>query len=1170
MEKIGTISNLLNTVRFLPLFICQFLGAFGDSLIRTAMVTLITYHSEDLSTIWRSVIITLALGLFMVPFVFFSVIGGQLADKYDKSKLIRCVKFASIFATFIGVIGFYSHNYILLLIAIFLTGFDSAIFGPSKYAILPDHLEKRELIVGNGLIEAGTFIAILLGMILGGVIISNDTGNMGATAFALIAVSVTGFISSCFIPKSSPGSKDLKLKFRIINDIKESIIYAKRDPDIFLSILGISWFWLIGGIILSQLPNFTKDTLFSDHSVFTLLLTMFSLGTGIGSVLCNRLLKGQIDTQHVPISMLSMTIFMFTFWYSSTFFPEKSSLLGIHYFLSTVQGLAVTLSVLFIAIFGGIYIVPLYALLQVKSKRSHRARIIATNNIMNAIFMVIASVISMALLMVGVSVAKLILVLAITNLFTSMYIARILPDRIIKSIAQTIFRLIYRVELIGIENFHKAGDKVLIIANHASFLDPLLLGAFLPRSLVFAIDSQHAKSWWINPFLSYFRAFPIDPTNPMATKTLIERLKNNEAVVIFPEGRITVTGSLMKIYEGPGLVADKANAKLLPIRIDGVQFSPFSRLQGKVRIRFFPKIKITIMEPKKIDIAEDIMGRKRRQLIGKQLYDVMSHMMFEGSEYHHTIYESMLDAKSQFGAKYNIIEDADHNKLSYQKLTVGSIALGSKIAKITNSREHVGLMLPNVVAAAVTFFALGAYGRIPAMINFSTGSKSIIACCKGAQVTKILTAHKFIEKGGFEKLIEDITTAGIEVIFLEDIRAEISLYYKLKSLLLSYFALSHYLRVNKKHPIKSDDAAIILFTSGSEGVPKGVMLSHANLQANIRQVASFVDFSSYDKIFNALPIFHSFGLTGGLMLPILCGVKVFFYPSPLHYRIIPEMVYGTNSTIMFGTDTFLSGYAKHAHPYDFFSIRYIFAGAEKLREETRKTFMDKFGIRIFEAYGVTETSPGIAINTPMHYKAGSVGRILPDIEYYLAPVEGIEKGGRLIVSGPNIMLGYLNPDKPGTITKPEYLINGKLKKGWYDTGDIVDIDEAGFITILGRAKRFAKIAGEMISLTVIEEYINKLYPDFKSAAVAIPDDRKGETIALLTENSNATKIEIHKFLKLNGFTEIWVPKIIQIVDNLPVLGTGKIDYPSIKNQVESSLSKESDSNDSTNFDDDEL
>jgi acyl-[acyl-carrier-protein]-phospholipid O-acyltransferase/long-chain-fatty-acid--[acyl-carrier-protein] ligase len=1154
MEKVGTISGLLTTVRFLPLFICQFLSAFSDSLIRTAMMMLITYHSTDLSAVGRSIIITLALGLFMMPFILFSIFSGQLADKFDKSKLIIWIRFTSIFATLIGISGFYLHSYALLLIAIFLAGIEATLFGPSKYSILPDHVQKYELIAANGLIEAGTFMAILFGMILGGVIISATGGKVDATAFALLVISVGGLISSLFIPSTEPGSERLQLKFNIFTDIKEALDYARKDEDVFLSILGISWFWLIGGIMMSQLPNFTIDNLFSDYSVFTLLLTLFSLGTGLGSIICNRLLKGQIDTQYVPISMLLMTLFMFVFWYSSTFFTEKEHLLGIHYFLSTLHGLAVSFSVLMLAFFGGIYIVPLYALIQVQSKRSHRSRIIAVNNLMNAVFIVSASIVSIILLGIGVTVSNIILILAITNLFTTVYIARILPDRILKSIAQTIFHLIYRVEVIGIENFYKAGDKVLIIANHASFLDPPLLGAFLPKQLVFAIDTYQAKSWWIRPFLSYFRAFPIDPTNPMATKTLIEKLKNNEPVVIFPEGRITVTGSLMKIYEGPGLVADKAGAKLLPIRIDGVQYSTFSRLKGKMKLRLFPKITITIMEPRNLDVPKNLLGRARRQLIGKQLYDIMSNMMFEGSKYECTLFESIIQTKNHLGGKYHILEDADHNKLNYQKIIIGSFLLGSKIKKFTSAKECVGLFLPNVAGAAVTFLAIQAYGRVPAMLNYSTGAKSLISCCKSAGIKSILTAHKFIEKANFQQIIEAVEAEGIKVHYLEDIRSSLNPLNKLIAIIASYLPLAFYRMINDKDPIRPDDPAVILFTSGSEGAPKGVALSHSNIQANIKQVASFVDFSSHDKIFNALPIFHSFGLTGGLMMPLIYGVKVFFYPSPLHYRIVPEMVYGVNATIMFGTDTFLSGYARYAHPYDFFSVRYIFAGAEKLRKETRKTYMDKFGIRVFEAYGVTEASPGIAINTPMHYKAGSVGRILPGMKYYLDPVEGIEKGGRLIISGPNVMLGYLKLDKPGVIQRPEYVIDGKNKKGWHDTGDIVEIDEDGYITILGRAKRFAKLAGEMISLSVVEEYIDKLYPEYKSAVISMPDERRGEVIALFTEYEKAKREDIHQFFKAQGLSELCVPKVVRVVPQLPILATGKINYVVLQEMANSLLS----------------
>ncbi len=1136
-----TLSQIFFSKKFLPLFVCQFIGAFADNFIRISAITLITYYSSSISSLTQSVLVTMILGLFMLPFVFLSVFGGQIADKMDKSFLINGLNaFRMLIVAPITVFAFASLNYPLILLGIFLCGCTAALFGPVKYSILPEHIEKKYLIWANGLIEAGTFVAILLGMLLGGSTLIKHKGDIFFTISYMVLMLCAGFIVSLFLPSSKSADANIKVNFNIIDDIKENLMECKKNNDVFLAILGISWFWLVGGIMMSQLPSFTKDSLFSGNGVFTMLLILFSIGTGLGSVACNRILKGQINTEYVPVSVLGMTFFMFWFWYASTQFIYKPSLLSIHDFLSTFAGIQVALCVFMIGFFGGIYIVPLYALLQVAPKKSHRSRIMAINNFMNAIFMIIASTIATILISIGISISTLILTVTIANLFTTIYIVKLLPQRILKSIAQTLFRLIYRVEVRGIENYYKAGERVLIIANHMSFLDPPLLGAFLPKPLIFAIDTMQAQSWWIKPLLSYFRSFPIDPTNPMATKTLIEKLRDKQPVVIFPEGRITVTGSLMKIYEGPGLVADKSKASLLPIRIDGAQFTPFSRLKGKVKIRLLPSITITIMEPQKIKIPEEIIGRQRRHLIGKRLYEIMSQMMFEGSQYNKTLFEAMLDAKSRFGGKYRIVEDADHKKLSYNSLVIGSIALGGVInKKIANQR--VGIFLPNAVGTVVTFFALQLFGKVPAMLNYSSGLYNILACCKAAAITDILTSKRFVEKGEFYKEIAFLEENGINILFLEEIRVEIAFLSKLKSLFISYFPKTYYAVIHQQNMPQPKDPAVILFTSGSEGKPKGVVLSHSNIEANIKQGASCIDFAPHDIVFNALPVFHSFGLTGGMMMPILSGVKSFFYPSPLHYRIIPEMIYGSNATILYGTDTFLIGYARNAHPYDFFSIRYVFAGAEKLRDETRMIYSEKFGIRIMEAYGVTEASPGIAINTPMHYKKATVGKLLPGIDAYLEAVPGINKGGRLIVSGANVMLGYLKDGKQ-SIQQPEHLVDGKIRKGWHDTGDIVDIDEEGYVTILGRVKRFAKIAGEMISLSVVEEKIEIIARDFRVAAVSLPDNSRGEIILVFTDNQDLTREMVHKEFKKIGLSELYIPKQILFLPEIPILATGKVNY----------------------------
>ncbi|HMQ10405.1 MAG TPA: AMP-binding protein [Oligoflexia bacterium] len=698
---------------------------------------------------------------------------------------------------------------------------------------------------------------------------------------------------------------------------------------------------------------------------------------------------------------------------------------------------------------------------------------------------------------------------------------------------------VYRVEVKGLDNFHKAGDRVLIVANHMSLLDALLIAVYLPEKPMFAVNSYIAKTWYFKPFLSLVKAFALDPTNPMATKAIIREIKNDQKCVIFPEGRITVTGSLMKIYNGPGMIADKSGAMILPIRIDGAQYSFFSRLKGKVRTRWFPKITLTMLEPCRFDLDESIKGRKRRHLSAMKLYDLMSQMLFDSSDYEKSLFESLLDQVKIHGRRHIIAEDTGRKPIRYGMFLSKSFILGEALQSYTQEKEYVGVMMPNMIGTAVTFFALHAYGRVPAMINFSTGAHNVLSACTTASIKSILTSKRFVSQAKLDKLIDAITQHGVKIVYLEDLAKKISVFKKIKGVIKSFIPYGYYFKYNAEE--KPENAAVVLFTSGSEGTPKGVVLSHRNIQANRYQLSSRVDFGPGDIVFNALPMFHSFGLTGGTLLPMLCGVKTFFYPSPLHYRVVPELVYDSNATLMFGTDTFLSGYARFANAYDFYAVRYVFAGAEKLKDETRKLWSEKYGVRILEGYGATETSPVLSANTPMHNKSGTVGRMMPGIKYRLEPVPGIEQGGKLIVKGPNIMKGYLLADKPGVIQPP--------KNDEYDTGDIVSLDEEGFLSIEGRAKRFAKIAGEMVSLTAVEMYIAELWPKHHHAIVAIPDAKKGEALLLVTENKKAKKEDIRAHAKAKGMTELYVPKTIMHMDKLPLLATGKTDYVQLQKDL---------------------
>jgi len=701
----------------------------------------------------------------------------------------------------------------------------------------------------------------------------------------------------------------------------------------------------------------------------------------------------------------------------------------------------------------------------------------------------------------------------------------------LKTVLRWLLTLIYRVNVIGLENYHQAGQRVLIIPNHVSFLDPLLLGVFLPDDITFAINTHISQRWWLKPFLSLSTVFPMDPTHPLSLKALIHHLQNDTRTVIFPEGRISVTGSLMKIYDGTGMVADKSGATLLPIRIEGAEYTPFSKLRHVQRIRWFPRITLHILPPTRIDTHGAFTGKVRRKYSGHILADIMSEMLFATSHYRQTLFAALLDARRIHGGSHTVAEDMDRQPLSYDALITRCILIAERIDGLTTIGENVGVLLPNSTKTLVVLLALQFQKRVPAMLNYSIGSAGMASACSTGKIQTILTSRKFIALAH----LEDDTQAlaqQVKLVYLEDLAANISTTDKLKAFYKAKTADFWY----KSHDYDADDPAVVLFTSGSEGAPKGVVLSHENILANHKQLRARISFTPKDVVLNCLPMFHSFGFTVGTLLPVLNGMTTFFYPSPLHFAVIPEMVYEIGATILFGTNTFLAAYAKKAHPYDFYAMRYVVAGAEKLQESTRAMWMDKFGIRILEGYGATETAPVTSVNTPMDYKAGSVGRMMPDMLHKLEPVEGIEHGGKLHVAGPNIMLGYLLPANPGVLVPTSSLYG----EGWYDTGDIVDIDEEGFIFIQGRSKRFAKISGEMISLTAVEQLASAAWPNALHAVVSLPDPKKGEQLVLLTTQKDATPKYLAEASK--GVAAINLPKKCFAIESIPVLATGKTDY----------------------------
>jgi acyl-[acyl-carrier-protein]-phospholipid O-acyltransferase/long-chain-fatty-acid--[acyl-carrier-protein] ligase len=1127
--------HLLKTKRFLPLFITQFLGAFNDNVFKNALAIFVSYVIAKETGGNVQMMVTMIGLIFILPFFLFSALAGQIADCFDKAKIARIIKLLEIIFMSLAISGFYLHSINLLMIVLFLMGLHSTFFGPIKYGILPEHLQKDELVAANGLISSATFIAILLGTILGGLLIM-VSGGLALIGVIILLCAIGGYTASCFIPTSKT-HLGLKIDFNLWRQTEKIICNVASNQRIYRSIIGVSWFWFIGVTFLTQFPNFVKFTIGGDHQIITALLTIFSIGIAIGSVICNRILKGEITPIYVPISAILISIFTIDLFIASSSLSIKDHLIGMEEFIGSFVYLRIVFDLLMVAIFGGIYIVPLYALIQSESKEEDRCKNIAALNIFDSGFMVASAIFTVGLFAIHFTVPQVFLTVGLINILVAIYICKILPAALPKSIMQWLLFVFYNVEVKGLENYKKLNGNSIIVANHTSFLDAVLIASFLPDKFTFAVNTQIAQRWYFKPFFKMVEILPIDPNNPMAIKTMVDLVKKGKKLVIFPEGRLTMTGSLMKIYNGAGMIADKADAQILPICIYGASHTPFSRLKGRVKIKLFPKITLTILPPEKLLAAKEITGRARRLVIGNQLYDLMVNLVFKSGNYNKTLFASLIEAAQINGFNQEIAEDINFKPITYRNLIAKSFALNVALKNQTKPNEMVGVLLPNSNANLIVFFALQSCARVPAMLNFSTGINGVLVGCKVAKISAVISSRQFIEKAKLQEMVLAIENQGCKMLYLEDLASKINAFDKVLALTKSYFPKIFYTpEVQEKE--RSQLPCVVLFTSGSEGVPKGVVLSHKNIQANRLQLASKIDFNAKDIVLNALPMFHSFGLTGGTLLPILSGVKTFFYPSPLHYKIVPEVAYNINATILFGTNTFLNGYAKFAHPYDFYSIRYVFAGAEKVYDETRKIWNEKFGIRILEGYGATETAPIISANTPMQNRFGTVGKPMPSVECEIKKVEGIEAGGKLIVKAPNVMLGYLLADNPGEIQLP---LDGK-----YDTGDIVEIDQDGYLIIKGRAKRFAKIAGEMVSLTLIETKISLLYPQFSHATINLPDDKKGEQIILLTTKKDASKAEILTFFKANGLTELMVPKNILTVDEIPLLGTGKIDYVKVK------------------------
>jgi acyl-[acyl-carrier-protein]-phospholipid O-acyltransferase / long-chain-fatty-acid--[acyl-carrier-protein] ligase len=723
--------------------------------------------------------------------------------------------------------------------------------------------------------------------------------------------------------------------------------------------------------------------------------------------------------------------------------------------------------------------------------------------------------------MAGFAVTLIVIVLG-AGFLAALKLARQRNSGLVQAIAliklRTLFRLRLPVQQTGSAAPH---GSVVHIYPRQSGLDAAVLWSVLHRNCLHVLHPDDQRSLILFGMRLFART-----AHEGDTAAIEAALADGQPVCVPCPAEAEPSTETLAAYRALAALARKHGAAMRAMHVRGSRFSIWSAYPRTEAPRhLLPNLKLAQSDLLDFDDISPARNGATAPRDEDRVHDLLAEARLASNDLDRGLFLAFRDAADRYGKAGAVLEDALGGKLSYRKMLIGARVLGVRFAAMSQPGEALGVMLPNANAAIVTFLALQSAGRVAAMLNYTAGPAALVSALSTAKIRTVLASHAFIEKAGLEAQVAAIEKAGVTIVWLEELRETITWQEKAGAF------------VNWRRPlraVKAGDPAVILFTSGSEGTPKGVVLSHRNIHANAAQAEARIDISVRDKLFNVLPVFHCFGLTGGAILPLLFGVRLFLYPSPLHYRIIPAVAREVKPSIMFGTDTFLAGYARTAKDTDFSSLRLIVAGAEAVRAETRRIYRERFGATIIEGFGMTETAPVAAVNSGSHNKDGTVGRLLPAMALRLEAVEGINDAGRLFVSGPNVMLGYMLASNPGVLQP--------LEGGWHDSGDIVAVDEDGYIAIRGRAKRFAKIAGEMISLGAIELMVQQLWPEDFHAAVAVADSRKGERIVLVTTRMPALRDELREYSRRFGATDLMVPAAIVNVPEIPLLGSGKTDY----------------------------
>ena len=908
--------GIIQTRRFLPLMVTQFLGALNDNLFKNALLTLVTLKMSEQSDILSNVI----AGLFILPFFLFSAWAGEIADKYSRDKIAKTLKIIEIILM-VGVgVAYYTSSLACLIILIALMGTQSAFFGPVKYALLPQQLNPEELIEGNAYIEATTYIAILGGLITGTLL------PIQISIFVLIILAVIGYISSLKILHAPAPRPQLQINKNLFTAMKLNFTFLQKHKYILQSILGASWFWTIGALVAVQIYPLCGKIINADKGTITFFLILFSLGVAFGSYVCNRILKGEINMIYVPLCALGMSACLFWIFLLSSNYPTAQQTLNFIEFIKAKNSIGFSISLFMLAFFGGLYIIPLNAFMQNRAPKAYTASVIAGNNIINSLGMTGAAIFAIILFKLGFTLPQLFLIMSIISLVVAIYICSLLPDTLTRSILQTILRFMFRTKVTGYTNFKKAGSKVLIIANHTSLLDGILIAAFMPERITFAITSAWTGKWFMPIIRLLVDFYPLDMMNPLSIRNLIEEIKKGRKVVIFPEGRISLTGKIMQVFDGAAMIASKAGAKILPVKITGAHYSTLSYVNDKFYTKAFPKIDLHIMPACVFNVAHD---KNNRTQATRKLYEIMTEMSLNAINYPSTLFEALLNSSKTNKKDHIIIGDIINGKISYNDLIKNAINYGETLNKFIGDKTNIGICIPSGFMFATIFWALQYLNKTTVIVNENNLEKQI----KDANIEVLIG-------------IKDYENLSCHTINIQNIKP------------------SKFIR---KHTYTSCKTSLILFKNNQK-----LEYSAHDILKSYYELDCVLPFNLKDIAISTLSSHNPDGFILGFILPILSGVKTYFIPK-VNPKILSNICYDLAASVLFTDANTYENSMEFSSSFDFFKIRMAFSIGEKVNEETLEHWLKHFNIRILEGF-IPDNSAIIAtINTPIYYKFNSLG-----------------------------------------------------------------------------------------------------------------------------------------------------------------------------------------------------